>query len=75
MCIRDRSDRYLTDKEKEHRAVVQEAERQLPLLDFQCGNAAFAFRNLLCGRVGRGFDAFDFFGKDVYKRQHQHTEP
>ena len=27
------SDRYLTDKEKEHRAVVQEAERQLPLLD------------------------------------------
>ena len=27
------SDRYLTDKEKEHRAAVQEAERQLPMLD------------------------------------------
>ena len=27
------SDRYLTDQEKEHRAAVQEAERQLPLLD------------------------------------------
>ncbi len=27
------SDRYLTDKEKEHRAAVQEAERQLPVLD------------------------------------------
>ena len=37
--------------------------QQLPLLDFQCGNAAFAFHNLLCGRVGRDFDAFDFFGK------------
>ena len=31
------SDRYLTDKEKEHRAAVQEAERQLPMLD---GDAA-----------------------------------
>ena len=27
------SDRYLTDKEKEHRAAVQEAERQLPMLE------------------------------------------
>ncbi len=27
--------------------------QQLPLLDFQRGNTAFAFRNLLCGRVGR----------------------
>ena len=37
--------------------------QQLPLLNFQCGNAAFAFRNLLCGRVGRDFDTFDLFGK------------
>ena len=37
--------------------------QQLPFLDFQRGNTAFAFRNLLCGRVGRCFDAFDFFGK------------
>ena len=37
--------------------------QQFPLLNFQCGNTAFAFRNLLCGRVGRGFDAFDFFRK------------
>ena len=29
--------------------------QQLPFLDFQRGNTAFAFRNLLCGRVGRCF--------------------
>ena len=37
------SDRYLTDKEKEHRAAVQEAERQLPMLD---GDAAAEYNDL-----------------------------
>ncbi len=37
------SDRYLTDKEKEHRAAVQEAERQLPMLD---GDAAAEYNAL-----------------------------
>ena len=37
------SDRYLTDKEKEHRAAVQEAERQLPMLE---GNAAAEYKVL-----------------------------
>ena len=37
--------------------------QQFPFLNFQRGNAAFAFRNLLCGRVGRDFDTFDLFGK------------
>ncbi len=37
------SDRYLTDKEKEHRAAVQEAERQLPMLE---GNAAAEYKSL-----------------------------
>ena len=38
------SDRYLTDKEKEHRAAVQEAERQLPMLD---GDAAAEYLSLI----------------------------
>ena len=37
------SDRYLTDKEKEHRAAVQEAERQLPMLE---GDAAAEYNTL-----------------------------
>ena len=37
--------------------------QQLPLLDFQRCNAAFAFSNLLCGRVGGDFDSFDLFRK------------
>ena len=32
--------------------------QQFPFLDFQRGNAAFAFCNLLCDRVGRCFEAF-----------------
>ena len=38
------SDRYLTDKEKEHRAAVQEAKRQLPMLD---GDAAAEYNALI----------------------------
>ena len=61
------SDRYLTDKEKEHRAVVQEAERQLPLLD---GDAAAEYNalkeqypNTLIGFELGGY--FLFYDKDA----------
>ena len=60
------SDRYLTDKEKEHRAAVQEAERQLPMLD---GDAAAEYNalkeqypNTLIGFELGGY--FLFYDKD-----------
>ena len=61
------SDRYLTDKEKEHRAAVQEAERQLPMLD---GDAAAEYNalkeqypNTLIGFELGGY--FLFYDKDA----------
>ena len=61
------SDRYLTDKEKEHRAAVQEAERQLPTLD---GDAAAEYNalkeqypNTLIGFELGGY--FLFYDKDA----------
>ena len=61
------SDRYLTDKEKEHRAVVQEAERQLPMLD---GDVAIEYNalkeqypNTLIGFELGGY--FLFYDKDA----------
>ena len=61
------SDRYLTDKEKEHRAAVQEAERQLPILD---GDAAAEYNalkeqypNTLIGFELGGY--FLFYDKDA----------
>ena len=61
------SDRYLTDKEKEHRAAVQEAERQLPMLD---GDAAAEYNalkeqypNTLIGFQLGGY--FLFYDKDA----------
>ena len=62
------SDRYLTDKEKEHRAVVQEAERQLPMLE---GDAAAEYNalkeqypNTLIGFELGGY--FLFYDKDAF---------
>ena len=61
------SDRYLTDKEKEHRAVVQEAERQLPLLDGDVAAEYNALKeqypNTLIGFELGGY--FLFYDKDV----------
>ena len=61
------SDCYLTDKEKEHRAAVQEAERQLPMLD---GDAAAEYNalkeqypNTLIGFELGGY--FLFYDKDA----------
>jgi len=61
------SDRYLTDQEKEHRAAVQEAERQLPMLD---GDAAAEYNalkeqypNTLIGFELGGY--FLFYDKDA----------
>ena len=61
------SDRYLTDKEKEHRAAVQEAERQLPMLD---GDVAVEYNalkeqypNTLIGFELGGY--FLFYDKDA----------
>ena len=61
------SDRYLTDKEKEYRAAVQEAERQLPMLD---GDAAAEYNalkeqypNTLIGFELGGY--FLFYDKDA----------
>ena len=61
------SDRYLTDKEKEHRAAVQEAERQLPILE---GDAAAEYNalkaeypNTLIGFELGGY--FLFYDKDA----------
>ena len=62
------SDRYLTDKEKEHRAAVQEAERQLPMLE---GDAAAEYNalkeqypNTLIGFELGGY--FLFYDKDAF---------
>ena len=61
------SDRYLTDKEKEHRAVVQEAERQLPLLDGDVAAEYNALKeqypNALIGFELGGY--FLFYDKDA----------
>ena len=61
------SDRYLTDKEKEHRAAVQETERQLPMLD---GDVAVEYNalkeqypNTLIGFELGGY--FLFYDKDA----------
>ena len=61
------SDRYLTDKEKEHRTAIQEAERQLPMLD---GNVAAEYNalkeqypNTLIGFELGGY--FLFYDKDA----------
>ena len=62
------SDRYLTDQEKEHRAAVQEAERQLPMLE---GDAAAEYNalkeqypNNLIGFELGGY--FLFYDKDAF---------
>ena len=62
------SDRYLTDQEKEHRAAVQEAERQLPMLE---GDAAAEYNalkeqypNTLIGFELGGY--FLFYDKDAF---------
>ena len=62
------SDRYLTDQEKEHRAAVQEAERQLPMLE---GDAAAEYNalkeqypNTLIGFELGGY--FLFYAKDAF---------
>ena len=61
------SDRYLTDKEKEHRAVAQEAERQLPLLDGDVAAEYNALKeqypNTLIGFELGGY--FLFYDKDA----------
>ena len=61
------SDRYLTDKEKEHRAVVQEVERQLPLLDGDVAAEYNALKeqypNTLIGFELGGY--FLFYDKDA----------
>ena len=67
------SDRYLTDKEKEHRAAVQEAERQLPMLD---GDAAAEYnalkeqytkmRNVAGLSTSEAQKSSDMFGKCRY---------
>ena len=65
------SDRYLTDQEKEHRAAVQEAERQLPMLE---GDAAAEYNalkeqypNTLIGFELGGY--FLFYDKDAFAVQ------
>ena len=62
------SDRYLTDQEKEHRAAVQETERQLPMLE---GDAAAEYNalkeqypNTLIGFELGGY--FLFYDKDAF---------
>ena len=62
------SDCYLTDQEKEHRAAVQEAERQLPMLE---GDAAAEYNalkeqypNTLIGFELGGY--FLFYDKDAF---------
>ena len=62
------SDRYLTDQEKEYRAAVQEAERQLPMLE---GDAAAEYNalkeqypNTLIGFELGGY--FLFYDKDAF---------
>ena len=62
------SDRYLTNQEKEHRAAVQEAERQLPMLE---GDAAAEYNalkeqypNTLIGFELGGY--FLFYDKDAF---------
>ena len=61
------SDRYLTDKEKEHRAAVQEAERQLPMLDSDAAAEYNALKeqypNTLIGFELGGY--FLFYDKDA----------
>ena len=61
------SDRYLTDKEKEHRAAVQEAERQLPMLDGDAASEYNALKeqypNTLIGFELGGY--FLFYDKDA----------
>ncbi|WP_445156356.1 DEAD/DEAH box helicase family protein [Faecalibacterium taiwanense] len=61
------SDRYLTDKEKEHRAAVQEAERQLPMLDgdaaAECNALKEQYPNTLIGFELGGY--FLFYDKDA----------
>ena len=61
------SDRYLTDKEKEHRAAVQEAERQLPMLDDDAAAEYNALKeqypNTLIGFELGGY--FLFYDKDA----------
>ena len=61
------SDRYLTDKEKEHRAAVQEAERQLPMLDGDVAAEYNALKeqypNTLIGFELGGY--FLFYDKDA----------
>ena len=61
------SDRYLTDKEKEHRTAVQEAERQLPMLESDAAaeyNALKAeYPNTLIGFELGGY--FLFYDKDA----------
>ena len=61
------SDRYLTDKEKEHRAAVQEAERQLPMLDGDASAEYNALKeqypNTLIGFELGGY--FLFYDKDA----------
>ena len=62
------SDRYLTDQEKEHRAAVQEAERQLPMLE---GDAAAEYNALKeqCPNTLIGFELggyFLFYDKDAF---------
>ena len=62
------SDRYLTDNEKELRAAVQEAERQLPMLDDAAATEYSAlkalYRNTLVGFELCGF--YLFYGEDAH---------
>ena len=62
------SDRYLTDNEKELRAAVQEAERQLPMLDDDSAAEYSAlkalYRNTLVGFELGGF--YLFYGEDAH---------
>ena len=62
------SDRYLTDNEKELCAAVQEAERQLPMLDDDSAAEYSAlkalYRNTLVGFELGGF--YLFYGEDAH---------
>ena len=62
------SDRYLTENEKELRAAVQEAERQLPVLDDDSAAEYSAlkalYRNTLVGLELGGF--YLFYGEDAH---------
>ena len=62
------SDRYLTENEKELRAAVQEAERQLPVLDDDSAAEYSAlkalYRNTLVGFELGGF--YLFYGEDAH---------